>query len=172
MTFHDVIGNRTLRQLIDGFVDDTSLFSNLLRSSVDCNDIESLTSRLRHDMIAWKELLAASGGKLELTKCFYYILTWKFDTNGTPKPTTIEEQRLVTQQISVPDTYSNSNIIIQQREITEAHKTLSCYKCIIRNEEEEIRYLKIRSDMLGNMIKNYRLTNKQGTLAYNLVYIA
>jgi hypothetical protein len=26
--------------------------------------------------------------------------------------------------------------------------------------------------MLWNMIKNYRLTNKQGTLAYNLVYIA
>jgi hypothetical protein len=30
MTFKDVLGNRTLRQLIDGFVDDTSLFSNLL----------------------------------------------------------------------------------------------------------------------------------------------
>jgi hypothetical protein len=64
------------------------------------------------------------------------MLAWKFDTNFTPIPTTIEEQRLVTPQISVPDTYSNSSIIIQQREITEAHKTLlGCYKYIIRNEE-------------------------------------
>lgn len=75
MTLNDVIGKRTLRQLIEGFVDDTSLFTNLLRTSIDRNDIELLTTRLQHDMIAWKELLEASGGKLELTKCFYYILS-------------------------------------------------------------------------------------------------
>jgi hypothetical protein len=92
ITMNDVLGKRTLRQLIDGFVDDTSLFANLLRSFIDCNDIESLTSRLRHDMIAWKELLEASGGKLELTKCFYYILTWRFDNKGNPILTTIAEK--------------------------------------------------------------------------------
>jgi hypothetical protein len=43
-------------------------------------------------MIAWKELLEASGGKLELTKYFYYILTWKLDGKGNPVPTTIAEQ--------------------------------------------------------------------------------
>jgi hypothetical protein len=78
MTIKDVIGKRTLRQLIDGFVDDTTpLFTNLLNTIIESNDIEELTSRLRHDMNAWKELLEASGGKLELTKCFYYILSWK-----------------------------------------------------------------------------------------------
>jgi hypothetical protein len=46
MTMNNVLGTRTLRKLIDGFVDDTSLFSNLLRSHIDCNDIEQLTSRL------------------------------------------------------------------------------------------------------------------------------
>jgi hypothetical protein len=46
MTMKDVMGDRTLRQLIDGFVDGTSLFSNLLRSIIDSNDIERLTSRL------------------------------------------------------------------------------------------------------------------------------
>jgi hypothetical protein len=88
--------------LIDGFVDDTSLFTNLLNTIIESNDIEELTSQLRHDMIAWKELLEASGGKLELTKCFYYILTWKFDSKGNPVPTTIREQRQITNQIRVP----------------------------------------------------------------------
>jgi hypothetical protein len=91
-TLNDVLGPRTLRQLIDGFVDATMLFANLLRSSIDCNDIAILTSRLGSDMIAWKELLEASGGKIELTKCFYYILMWKFDKKGNPIPTTITEQ--------------------------------------------------------------------------------
>ena len=38
-----------------------------------------LTQQLKHDMIYWKELLEASGGKLELTKCFHYIFSWEFD---------------------------------------------------------------------------------------------
>jgi hypothetical protein len=57
MTIKDVIGKRTLRQLIDGFVDDTSLFTNLLNTIAESNDIGVFTSRLKHDTIAWKELL-------------------------------------------------------------------------------------------------------------------
>jgi hypothetical protein len=70
---------RTLRQLIDGFVNDTSLFTNVIGSIIESNDIEQFTSRLCYDMIAWKELFEASGGKLKRTKCFCYILTWKFE---------------------------------------------------------------------------------------------
>jgi hypothetical protein len=33
----------------------------------------------------------------------------------------------------------------------------------------EIHYLKSRSDALANMIRNYELTHKQATLAYNHV---
>jgi Reverse transcriptase (RNA-dependent DNA polymerase) len=108
MTLTDVTGTRTLRQLIDGFVDDTSLFTNFLKTVIDLNDIELLTRRLQHDMIAWKELLEASGGKLELTKCFYYILTWRFDHKGNPFPTTIAEQRERAAQIKVPDTITKN----------------------------------------------------------------
>jgi hypothetical protein len=66
----------------------------------------------------------ASGGKLELTKRFYYILTWTFDSKGNPLPTTISEQRQVTDQIGITDTNSNDIIHLQQKEINEAHKTL------------------------------------------------
>jgi hypothetical protein len=54
----------------------------------------------------------------------------------------------------------------------EAHKMLGCYKCIIRNEQAEMAYLKSRSDALVNMIRHYRLTHKQARLAYILIYIA
>jgi hypothetical protein len=43
MTIKDVMGDKTLGQLIDGFVDDTSLFANLLGTIIDCNNIEQLT---------------------------------------------------------------------------------------------------------------------------------
>jgi hypothetical protein len=72
-------------------VDDTSLFTNLNSFSKNCNDIRLLTAALKKDLIAWKELLeATAGGKLELKKCFYYIMAWRFDAKGHALPTTIE----------------------------------------------------------------------------------
>lgn len=43
---------------------------------------------------------------------------------------------------------------------------------LLRNELAEIIYLKTRSNELAHKIKNYGLTHKQATLAYNLVYIS
>jgi hypothetical protein len=115
MTLSDVLGTRTLRQLIEGFVDDTSLFINLLRPVLDCNDIHSVTTRLQYDMVAWIELLEASGGKLELTKCFYYILTWKIDTKGNPILTTIAEQDGITPDRSAIYLYTRNNSCSTER---------------------------------------------------------
>ena len=67
MTMIDVIDENSIQQWIDGFVDDTSLFSNIL-SSTDDSNIHQLIQQLKQDMIYWKELLESSGGKLELTK--------------------------------------------------------------------------------------------------------
>jgi hypothetical protein len=47
-----------IQQWIDGFVDDTSLFSNLLRDSGNPNNIHLLHEKLRR-MILWRELLEA-----------------------------------------------------------------------------------------------------------------
>ena len=47
--------------------------------------------QLQDDARIWEKLLAATGGKLEFTKCFYYILQWKFDEEGTPSHTTKQE---------------------------------------------------------------------------------
>jgi hypothetical protein len=94
MTLKDVFGKCMIQQWIDGFVDDTSLFANLLRAICNSNDIHSITQQLRADMIAWKELLEASGGNLEI---------WRFDKKGHPIPTTIEKQREELEQITIPD---------------------------------------------------------------------
>jgi hypothetical protein len=99
MTMKEILGDCTLRQWIDGFVDDTSLFTNLLGLVGDPNDVHLLTKKLRQDMMFWQELLEASGGKLELPKCFYYVFAWRFDAKGNPYPMTIADQRNIVDQI-------------------------------------------------------------------------
>jgi hypothetical protein len=73
--FHTEYSIESLRHWIDGFVDDTSLFTSIAGTMSNTNDISELTNHLQEDVIAWKDLLETSGGKLELKKCFYYILS-------------------------------------------------------------------------------------------------
>ena len=79
-------------------------------------------------MMYWKELLESSGGKLELTKCFYYILSWKFDEEGNATTTTKEQQRNIYTQIRIHDKANNAQTLIVQKEVSKAHKTLGCFK--------------------------------------------
>jgi hypothetical protein len=161
----------SLRQWIDGFVDDTSLFTNINRGFGNTNDIIELTNRLKQDMMAWKDLLETSGGKLEFKKCFYYILSWKFDRKGNPIPMTTAEQREVAEQIHIPDGQFGIRIALEQKEVITEHKMLGCFKSITGNAKEEIKYLKTNSDILGNRIARAQLTHYQVYLAYNIVYL-
>jgi hypothetical protein len=63
MTMQDVVQENSIQQWIDGFVDDTSLFTNIVQLTNNNNIIE-LCNSLTRDMTIWNELLEASGGKL------------------------------------------------------------------------------------------------------------
>jgi hypothetical protein len=47
----------TIQQWLDGFVDDTSLFVNILGNKGVTNDDLLLHDKLEQDMLLWKELL-------------------------------------------------------------------------------------------------------------------
>jgi ribonuclease HI len=170
MTMLDVHNNNALQQWIDGFVDDTSLFTNISQFT-DNPELIQITNQLTGDMIIWKDLLEASGGKLELSKCFYYILSWQFDDEGNASPMTISEQRVHhVNQIEIPDT-NGSQTFIQQKEVNKAHKTLGCYKAIDGNEKEQISYLQTKSKKFSRCLYTANLSRKQANMAYKMIYI-
>jgi Reverse transcriptase (RNA-dependent DNA polymerase) len=80
-----------IKQWIDGFVDDTSIFTNLEFGN---ENIMELLRKAEHDGQTWECLLNTTGGELELSKCFYYILSCKWDKWGNPTPQSIAEQQL------------------------------------------------------------------------------
>jgi hypothetical protein len=68
MVIYDILKDKTeIVTWIEGFVDDTSIFSN---NNFDNNDIIALKECLQKDGTRWAGLLEATGGKLELQKCF------------------------------------------------------------------------------------------------------
>jgi hypothetical protein len=170
MTLQNVNNGFSIQQWIDGFVDDTSLFTNIIHDSDNHN-----TTRLCHpltlDMTIWNELLEASGGKLELSKCFYYILSWKFDNEGNGVPLTIAEQK---QQQAAPiqiKTNNNTTVTITQKEVNQAHKTLGCFKAIDGKESAQIKFFHDKSRQFGRKLYNASLTRKQANMAYKTIYI-
>ena len=67
MTNADI--TKLIKNWIDGNVDDTSIFSSI-EETEGIPDTTNIAQQLQEDAKIWERLLAATGGKLELSKCF------------------------------------------------------------------------------------------------------
>lgn len=112
-------------------------------------------------------MLAASGGKLELEKCFYYLLTWKFDGDGNAYfPESIHEQQSLHKQIAITDEASNKTITITHKDISTPHKTLGAMKTLSGCKKAQIHFLQAKSNAFANKMCGARLNRIQAMLAY------
>ena len=73
---------------MDGFVDDMTLWAQLQDNE---KDPTKLSKKLKKAAQWWENLLHASRGKLEIDKCFFYILHWVHDEEGKPRLARKEE---------------------------------------------------------------------------------
>jgi hypothetical protein len=166
MTMEDIERIKSIRQWIEGFVDDTSLFTNLKDPE---EPVENMRAQLQQDTQSWTDLLYASGGQLELSKCFYYMLAWKFTPEGDPIPLTIAELQLP--QITIHDPVTGNTTEIVQKEVDAAHKTLGVYKTIIGHENDHLQYLQEKSDTYAVKAATARLSRRQARVAYSSMYM-
>jgi ribonuclease HI len=168
MEMHDILKDKGfITHFIEGFVDDTSLFTN---TGLMEQDIQQLKNKLREDATWWAGLLAATGGKLELSKCFYYLLTWKFDTKGNPIAETIAEQNDNNNRIMLQNDTSEG-VYLQQKEVWISHKTLGTHKTMVGNELTHLKYITDKSNQYANKTMNNQMTRSQAKLAYIYHYI-
>lgn len=95
MTQHDIWPQAKSHFVsLEGFVDDVSInFINFKHFSLcspflPIDQLVSLLTQLiqlaKQYIRLWQTLLEASGGKLELAKCFWYLLWWRFNRFGDP----------------------------------------------------------------------------------------
>jgi hypothetical protein len=108
---------------------------------------------------------------LELTKCFYYVLSWQFDEEGFATPIMKSDQRKTSDQIRIFNSTTKATVSIVQKEVSESHKTLGCYKTIDGNEQDQVKYLKKKSDKYGARVPSAKLNRKQALMTYKMIYI-
>lgn len=116
-----------LHRQTDGYVDDATGWTNDIAQLCDDPHAEDQTAttvinQLQQVTQRWDALLAGTGGQLELSKCFYYIVQWRFDTQGTPHMVTSTDA-----YIAVQDPSTGERIPIKQQPTTQPHRTLGVY---------------------------------------------
>jgi hypothetical protein len=168
MQMMDIMNSKPIHQWIDGFVNDTSIFTNN-RSPHD--SVAQLKEKLEFDGNYWAGLLAASGGHLELIKCFYYILTWSWDHNGNPSPQLIVDQDKNTSPLILTTSHGIDQEL-HQKDISHSHKTLGVFKSILGDDHDHYVYLLEKNNRLASVIANGQVSRQQAQLAYNTSYIS
>ena len=122
--------------IMDGFVDDTMIWINRFEEQLSGHGgipINVITDLLRNAAQWWEQLLFATGGKLELPKCFYQ-LQWKFNDEGVLALMTKVE---LNTNISIIDSDTKDIMNITQLDPDEAHKTLGAKVAPTGNMKEE-----------------------------------
>ena len=159
-----------LHEWIDGYVDDTSIFTSIEEISEVPNAV-TIAEQLQKDASIWEKLLSATGGKLELTKCFYYILQWKFDEEGVPSHTSKQELEENGVKIAIQEIGKDQPTEIKHLDCDEAHRTLGIYKTITGNQQEQKKQTSQKSETISRAVGASHFTRKQAKTAWNAIYI-
>lgn len=152
-------------QLMTGFVDDITHWY----SSMDpLESTQQIERQMTYTAQLWTHLLSTTGGKLELPKCFSYLVSWLFDHEGIPRMATPEEVSL---NIVLQDSESLQTFNITQKNSSEAHKTLGVMECPNGNYKEEFKRLMSKAKGFAQILATTKLTRYEAHTLYFTTFI-
>ena len=122
---------------MDAFVDDSTSWANCFGRSLtkrNTNFIGQIAQDLRETAQKWESLLHSTGGALELSKCFYYLIHWTFDKKGNPKLATPDD---AIPPIEIVSSATGETVRIKQLSCHDPHKTLGVLISPSQNQSAE-----------------------------------
>ncbi|KAI2499304.1 hypothetical protein MHU86_15148 [Fragilaria crotonensis] len=140
-------GSETAEEVSVGmisFVDDCNGQTNQFESDGSTATVAQLFQQTQQNAQSWSDLLSASGGLLELSKCSSHVMQWKFSLQGAPVLVPSHEE--FQDQLRVQDRQTGDHHHLTLLSVYDAHKTLGHYKAPIGNQMEQFRQLKRKSD--------------------------
>ena len=165
-TYSTPDGRYEIRITMIGFVDDSTGQVNCFQDCVQ-PPISELIRRMQHDAQLWNDLLWASGGDLELPKCSYHVLLWKFSSSGAP----LLEAGKFGDAIVVKSGDRNRNESITQKSAYTAHKTLGHYKEPSGNQRKQYYALKAKSDKAAKFVACSPLDRRMAWTYFFVCYL-
>ena len=138
-----------------GFVDDSNGQVNSFDSNDTKGDLQNLLAKATSNATVWSQLVDATGGALEISKCSYHVLYWKFSCQGAPVLVNVDSE---TQPVQVPAASSGNIQTLEYLPPTVAHKTLGHDKEPAGLQKAQFRTLKKKSDQITDFLTSSQLT--------------
>ena len=147
-----------------GYVDDC----NVITKSTGGNcTIEEVQDMITSDAQWWEKLLYTNGGKLELTKCFWYMVYWKWKA-GSASLTKMKEKRTAMRLIQ---SETREQIVINQKDIDDPVKVLGINVPINGKWEKEFRRWNALSRQYAGVVRRAQLNRQCGNMVYHSLWL-
>jgi hypothetical protein len=152
-----------------GFVDDSNGQTNKFLDMVDPSaPRQSIKQALQDNAQIWANLLGATGGALELSKCSVHVATWQFTTQGAPVLYMDNGQFA---HIAVVDPTSGEENHLQYLSPYTAHKTLGHFKEPAGTQRRQYQELLKKSNEATTFLDSCSLTRSEAWTYYYACYL-
>jgi hypothetical protein len=112
-----------------GFVDN----NNIINNGKEWETVKDIIIRTQHDAQLWNDLLRASGGALNLDKCFAQVLAFQFGLNGAPVIAPADKKLTITLQ----NRLYNKEVIIRPILPYKTYRSLGTEQGTSKNQKQQ-----------------------------------
>ncbi len=163
-TAADTDGKEASQTFSSGFVDDVTLWiGNMLRTLEGNDSASTILEETQTAAQWWESLLTATGGKLELSKCFFYLMYWVFNEEGESRLLEPEE---LPHPIEIVDSVTNETIRIETRSCSKAHKTLGVMESPNGDYKAETDRLNAKANEFARKASLMAVSERDATTLY------
>lgn len=147
-----------------GFVDDCTQRVNKFHDDPQ-PDALSLTATMERDAQIWNDVLWASGGALEQTKCSYHLIQSAWTKDGHP----FLQGGIQPNPIKLFDGQKYN--AVYQKSSYESHKTLGCFINPAHNNTSTWQATKAKNDQFVRVMDSNYMTRLEAWTFYTSIYI-
>lgn len=166
-SFPDRTGKMSLGMI--GFVDDSNGQNNAFQEDETAITVPALLGNMQRNAQLWSNLLGASGGALELSKCSSHVVSWQFASQGDP--VLRNPRQLIPNPVPVTDMHTQEAHHMHFLSPYEAHKTLGHYKEPAGTQHSQFLNLKRKSDTSTEFLWKCQLTHLEAWTYYYACYL-
>ena len=147
-----------------GYVDD----NNITNNGADGESVEDVVKRTQHDAQLWNDLLRATGGALNLDKCFAQVIHYTFAANGGPVVAPADPAI----KIVIKDRLHNKDVIIKPISPYQTYSFLGTKQGISQQQKQQHKALTKRSQALVRKLACSAMSPRCAWVHYTAVFLS
>lgn len=158
----------SISHIMQAFVDDSTIWTNnFLSNLLGQQDPSEIANRLQTAAQYWERLLHVSGGKLELPKCFYYLVCWTFDREGRP----LLRREGLPSSLAIFQSDNGQLTEIPRKDNSSPTRTLGITDTPLHQSSAPFNVARSKSNTIAHALRAFPVRPDAARLLYTTVYI-